>query len=95
MRTLSEIDWALTRPFHPGRQSNQAAYSGSLPAIQAMARDGLQFHQRGQLAEAEQIYRKILAIDPRHADSLHLLGALAHQVSATTSPSNSSRRQLR
>jgi tetratricopeptide (TPR) repeat protein len=37
-------------------------------------------HQRGQLAEAEQIYRQILDLDPHHADSLHLLGVLAHQV---------------
>jgi tetratricopeptide (TPR) repeat protein len=36
-------------------------------------------HQAGQLAQAEQAYRQILAIDPRHADSLHLLGGIALQ----------------
>ena len=35
-------------------------------------------HQAGQPAEAEQLIRKILEIDPHHADSLHYLGALAH-----------------
>jgi Flp pilus assembly protein TadD len=40
----------------------------------------LRRHQAGQLAEAEALYRQILAVDPRHADSLHLLGVIAHQV---------------
>ena len=37
------------------------------------------FHQAGQLAEAEAIYRQILAAQPHHADALHLLGIIAHQ----------------
>jgi len=36
-------------------------------------------HQSGRLAEAEALYRKILARDPSHVGSLHLLGLLAHQ----------------
>jgi len=36
-------------------------------------------HQRGQLAEAEAIYRKVLAIDPHHADALHFAGVAALQ----------------
>jgi len=40
----------------------------------------LQHHQRGQLQEAEPIYRQILAQQPAHADALHLLGVLAYQV---------------
>lgn len=40
----------------------------------------LQKHQEGNLAEAEQIYQKILAIQPDHADSLHLLGVIAQQM---------------
>ena len=39
----------------------------------------MQYHQAGKLAEAESCYRKILAIDPSHFDSLHLLGVVAHQ----------------
>jgi tetratricopeptide (TPR) repeat protein len=41
--------------------------------------EALRHHQSGQLAEAERRYREILARDPRHADSLHLLGVLAYQ----------------
>jgi predicted O-linked N-acetylglucosamine transferase (SPINDLY family) len=36
-------------------------------------------HQAGRWAEAEGLYRQILAADPDHADALHLLGALACQ----------------
>ncbi len=39
----------------------------------------LQHHQSGRLAEAEAIYRQILAVDPRHADALHFLGLVAQQ----------------
>ena len=37
-------------------------------------------HQAGRLQPAEQLYRQILAQQPRHADALHLLGVIAHQV---------------
>jgi protein O-GlcNAc transferase len=44
-------------------------------AIQA----GIERHQAGRLAEAEQIYRQVLEIDPANADALHLLGVIASQ----------------
>lgn len=37
-------------------------------------------HQAGNLAEAEGLYRQVLAIDPGHAESYHYLGILASQV---------------
>lgn len=39
----------------------------------------IQYHQAGQLAEAESIYRQVLQVDPRHADALHYLGVISHQ----------------
>ena len=37
----------------------------------------LQHHRSGRLVEAETLYRQILAVEPRHADALHLLGTIA------------------
>jgi tetratricopeptide (TPR) repeat protein/ADP-heptose:LPS heptosyltransferase len=39
----------------------------------------LKQHRAGRLVEAENVYRQILQIEPRHADALHLLGVIAHQ----------------
>jgi predicted O-linked N-acetylglucosamine transferase (SPINDLY family) len=38
-----------------------------------------QHHQAGRLAEADKIYRQILARQPNHADALHAFGVLAEQ----------------
>jgi tetratricopeptide (TPR) repeat protein len=46
---------------------------------QRMLDDALQLHQNGRIFEAEQLYRRILAINPRHPDCLHLLGMIAYQ----------------
>jgi len=34
----------------------------------------------GRLAEAEKVYRQILAANPSHPDATHLLGVIAHQI---------------
>lgn len=39
----------------------------------------LELHAAGRLAEAEGVYRDILAADPRHIDAQHYLGVLRHQ----------------
>jgi tetratricopeptide (TPR) repeat protein len=44
-----------------------------------MLETALGHHQAGRLAEAEAIYRQILAVHSDHADSLHLLGMIEHQ----------------
>jgi tetratricopeptide (TPR) repeat protein len=47
--------------------------------IQQLFDQAVRHHQTGRLAEAEALYRRILAADSRHADSLHSLGLIAHQ----------------
>ena len=44
-----------------------------------MFAEALAHHKAGRLAEAERLYRLILADESRHSDSLHLLGMVAHQ----------------
>jgi tetratricopeptide (TPR) repeat protein len=39
----------------------------------------LTLHQRGQVAEAERLYRQVLAASPHHLDALNLLGLIALQ----------------
>jgi predicted O-linked N-acetylglucosamine transferase (SPINDLY family) len=43
----------------------------------------LKHHRAGRLADAEAIYRQVLAQRPDHAEALHLLGVLAGQVGRT------------
>jgi tetratricopeptide (TPR) repeat protein len=48
-------------------------------SLTALLQTAVQHHQAGRLAEAEALYREILATEPDHADALNLLGVLAHQ----------------
>src|SRR5690242_20710451 len=52
---------------------------GRSPAELALAR-GREHHQAGRFAEAEAIYRQVLAADPVNASAMHLLGVLANQL---------------
>ncbi|HWA21737.1 MAG TPA: tetratricopeptide repeat protein [Caulobacterales bacterium] len=40
---------------------------------------GVREHQAGRLHEAERLYKRVLGVEPRHADGLHLLGVLSLQ----------------
>ncbi len=39
----------------------------------------VEHHQAGRLQAAESLYRQILAVEPNHADAIHLLGMVAYQ----------------
>jgi len=52
---------------------------GRADSIQVTFAQAVQHHQAGRLGEAEWLYQQILAVEPRHADSLHLLGVVASQ----------------
>jgi len=46
---------------------------------EAKFQQALAFHQKGQLSQAQSLYEEILKTQPKHFDSLHLLGVIAHQ----------------
>ena len=48
-------------------------------SVQAKFDRAFSLHQKGQLNKAEEIYKSILKVMPRHFDSLQLLGYLAYQ----------------
>ena len=50
-----------------------------LSEVTSLFAEGLALHQAGRLADAEKIYKQILAMQPDHFDSLHLLGVIFHQ----------------
>lgn len=60
------------------KQGARLPQDGSLALRQLFAR-AAQMHQAGRLVEAEQLHRQVLAADPQHADSLHMLGVIAIQ----------------
>ena len=50
--------------------------------MDAAVQDAIVHHQAGRLAEAEAIYRRVLTIEPRHADALHFLGLAAYHAAS-------------
>jgi len=56
---------------------NDKSRSGYVPARSLSA--GLQWHQAGELKQAEAAYRQVLERQPDNDEALHLLGVLMHQ----------------
>jgi len=50
-----------------------------LSDVTSLFAEGLALHRVGRLADAEMVYRRILATRADHFDSLHLLGVIFHQ----------------
>ena len=66
--------------FRDQRQGGARTLAPTASPHQRTLARGLELHQAGRLAEAEAIYRQVLAAEPRNHAALHLLGALANQV---------------
>jgi len=47
--------------------------------IEPAMQEALEHHRAGRLTEAGEIYQRLLAANPRHADALRLLGVIARQ----------------
>ena len=64
-----------TNPFLQAKGPLVAQGSSVLPNLQS----AIALHQKGQLGQAQAIYRQLLGTDPANADALHLLGVIAYQ----------------
>ena len=62
-------------PFLKAKGPSNASVSSELPNIQ----NAIALHQRGQLGQAQAIYKKLLDGDSKNADALHLLGVISYQ----------------
>ncbi len=62
-----------------GRSNSPSPGGVNIAPEAGLLAEAASHHQAGRLAQAERLYRRILAIDPKHIDSLHLLGLIAHQ----------------
>lgn len=58
-----------------------AGVAGDIAAADPLVlfRQGMACHQAGDVVAAEALYAQVLALDPNHADALHLYGVIAHQ----------------
>jgi len=62
-----------------GKSGKSAGLKGQGRDIQHRLDVALKHHRAGRLQKAKALYRKILKLDPRNADALHMLGLLLHQ----------------
>jgi 2-polyprenyl-3-methyl-5-hydroxy-6-metoxy-1,4-benzoquinol methylase/tetratricopeptide (TPR) repeat protein len=61
------------------RKERRAARKQAAGSVAQIYESAFRHHQAGQLAEADRLYRQVLAIDSDHVGTLHYLGLLAHQ----------------
>ncbi len=62
--------------------------------LSALMKRAVAHHSRSQFAEAEALYREILAQSPAHFDALHLLGIACHQTGRHADAVKSMRRAI-
>ena len=65
------------------RNAGSQVQTPAATTLQAKFNQGVALHQRGKLAEAEEIYGEVLSQQPNHFDALHLLGVIALQTQQT------------
>jgi protein O-GlcNAc transferase len=61
------------------RKKSAPATPSMTSRVPALFSDAVRLHREGRLADAERQYRGVLALDARHAESLHRLGLIAYQ----------------
>jgi predicted O-linked N-acetylglucosamine transferase (SPINDLY family) len=64
-------------PHNPAAASSPAIVP---PDVAEFLADGVAHHRAGRLPQAETCYRQVLAVQPDHAEALHLMGVIAQQM---------------
>ena len=65
---------------HQRRANAKLRHQSVHPAVSGLLGQGLEHYQAGRFAEAEECYRRVLAIHPDHPDALQLIGAVAYRL---------------
>jgi len=68
--------------------------ANDLSEIETLFNKAVKLHTEGSIGEAANIYQEILEKDPRHADSIHLLGLTKHQMGESVKGSELIRRAI-
>ena len=74
----------MSERFEKQSMSRAPSASFATARIDADLQNAIALHERGQLAEAEKLYRDLLKVDPDHFDAQHLLGVLKHRQGRNT-----------
>jgi len=69
----------MTSPTDTPQDAPQDTSPDNTASVDARISEGLNQHSRGNLAQAEQLYRAVLGQNPHHAVALHYLGVIALQ----------------
>jgi protein O-GlcNAc transferase len=62
------------------RRQQVSSKTAATTAVVDLFGAGMKCHQAGRLADAEAYYRRVLTVEPSHADALNMLGVVAQQV---------------
>jgi tetratricopeptide (TPR) repeat protein/SAM-dependent methyltransferase len=62
---------------------SSASSTPSAPSISEYLQAGIQYHQAGDLPQAQAIYQRILQVAPDHPGALHFMGLIARQMGKT------------
>jgi len=61
------------------KKANEGANRDLSASVQSIFADARRHYEARRLDDAERLYRKVLSVDSRHADSLRMLGVIASQ----------------
>ena len=54
--------------------------NGEQLPVKQVIEEAMSLHRAGRVRRAAELYRSVLAVKPRHADALHLLGVVERQL---------------